>query len=215
MPAFSFSQVEFKILLYLIIVISAVFHEYMHAWMAYTLGDPTAKYQGRLTLNPMAHLDTWGTVFIPLIFLFYLNGFIGWAKPVPYNPHNLRDQRRGPALVGAAGPATNLFLALVFGLALRFSSLLGDSLHPFIVSLMNIFPLIVFINLALCFFNFLPIPPLDGSKFFGSYLPRSFQYTMLSSPFLGIFLALLVANIVLPPLTNAAYRVIVGTPFFI
>ncbi len=92
--------VQFKIFLYIIIVLSAVVHEYSHGWMANALGDPTAKREGRLTLNPIKHLDPMGTVIVPLFLLFFAGGFIGWAKPVPYNPYNLKG-KHGSAKVGA------------------------------------------------------------------------------------------------------------------
>src|SRR3989344_8703448 len=115
------TSLEFKFFLYFLIVFSAVFHEYLHAWMANYLGDPTAKYAGRLTLNPLKHLDPLWTVFIPLMLLFFFGGFIGAAKPVPYSPHNLRDQKYGSIKVGLAGPFSNFFLALIFGLFFPFS----------------------------------------------------------------------------------------------
>ena len=95
----AFGEIEFKLLLFFIIVFSAVLHEYMHAWMANFLGDPTARYAGRLTINPLPHLDMWYTVILPLALLFFFGGFIGMAKPVPYNPHNLRSKKYGSMLV--------------------------------------------------------------------------------------------------------------------
>ncbi|MCS7200927.1 MAG: site-2 protease family protein [Patescibacteria group bacterium] len=138
-------------LLVLIIGYSIILHEIAHGYVAYRLGDPTAKLEGRLTLNPVSHIDPIGTVLVPAIF-YYLSGFLfGWAKPVPYNPFNLRNYPRDSVLIALAGPATNILLALIFAF------------------LYNIFPLHLFllglrINLVLAFFNLLPIPPLDGSK---------------------------------------------------
>lgn len=188
----------------------------MHAWMANFLGDSTAKYAGRLTLNPLAHLDLWYTVIIPLMLLFFFNGFIGMAKPVPYNPYNLRNQRYGTMLVGIAGPATNLFLAALFGLILRFKGLIFpaeilDQSYFVIMSL--VFSLIVYINIFLGLFNLLPIHPLDGSKFFLGFLPRPFQQMMAVNPFMGVFLAIFVAILILPTVANFIYWFIVGQKF--
>lgn len=156
-----------------ILVFSVVFHEVAHGMVAHSLGDTTARDAGRLTLNPLPHLDPLGSIIVPA-FLILMNqiaggGIIfGWAKPVPVNPRYLRDQRFGEAKVSLAGPAANFALALVFGLALRFLPI-GD-MYP---SLAVIFQSIVYINLLLAAFNLLPIPPLDGSHILFSFLPRS------------------------------------------
>ena len=109
------------ILLIIILIMSAVVHEVSHGLAAFWLGDPTAKYAGRLTLNPLKHLDPWGSFFMPVLLLIISGGrfFFAAAKPVPYNPYNLRDQKYGPAVVGAAGPLSNIFIAVVFGIFLR------------------------------------------------------------------------------------------------
>src|SRR3989344_5669169 len=120
-----------KIFLYIGIVLSATFHEYMHGWMAYRLGDPTAKNEGRLTLNPLAHIDVMGTVIMPLVFMMFFNIFIGWAKPVPYNPNLLSDKKHGTLKVGIAGIATNFCIAVALGLFLRFSSISPSILNMF------------------------------------------------------------------------------------
>tara|TARA_Y100000031_G_C8195051_1_gene373284 strand:- start:735 stop:1367 length:633 start_codon:yes stop_codon:yes gene_type:complete len=154
----------FLILLALIIP-SAIIHEYAHGWMADRLGDPTARYAGRLTLNPMAHIDPIGTFALPIILGFASGGtfMFAYAKPVPFNPYNLKYPRWGPAMVGAAGPASNLLLALVFAFIIPFTS--GD--------LMNVLVGVVFVNIMLAVFNLVPIPPLDGSKLLYASLPRS------------------------------------------
>lgn len=155
----------------LILIFSIVIHEFAHGWMADTLGDPTARYMGRLTLNPIPHIDLIGSVLLPLFLLISGAGFIvGWAKPVPYNPYNLRDQKNGPALVGAAGPASNLLVALIFGIIIRLLTFQGMPMDSSIVSLMGI---IVFFNILLAIFNLVPIPPLDGSKILFYFLPYS------------------------------------------
>src|SRR3989344_1114043 len=188
------TSLEFKFFLYFLIVFSAVFHEYLHAWMANYLGDTTAKYAGRLTLNPLKHLDPMWTVFIPLVLLFFFGGFIGAAKPVPYNPYNLKDQKYGSIKVGLAGPGANFFIALIFGLFLRFAPL------PAILYLL--FSWIVYINIFLGLFNLLPVPPLDGSKLLFYFFPASRTLQFLEYSFLGIFLAITVAFMFLPFLAS-------------
>ncbi len=147
-----------------ILIFSVVIHEVSHGYAAYWLGDSTAKYQGRLTLNPLKHLDPMGSVILPILLYISHAGFlIGWAKPVPYNPYNLRNQRWGDAVVAVAGPLSNIAIALVFGLFLRF----GFSSGLLSIENSGIFQIttyIVYINLLLAIFNLVPIPPLDGSK---------------------------------------------------
>lgn len=148
-----------------ILIMSVVIHEVSHGYAASYLGDETARYQGRLTLNPLKHLDPFGSVILPLILIISHAGFIlGWAKPVPYNPYNLRPGRWSEALVAVAGPASNLFLAIVFGLLLR----VGVSSDPAFVQIMA---LVVLINVLLAIFNLVPIPPLDGSKLLFALFP--------------------------------------------
>lgn len=148
------------------IVFSAIIHEYSHGWMAEQLGDPTARYAGRLTLDPRAHIDLWGTILLPLLLFFGTGGrfVFGYAKPVPFNPYNLSNQRWGPALVGLAGPLSNLLLATSF--ALLYRVLPTSGITPFI-------EIIVLANILLMVFNMVPIPPLDGSKVLFALLPDS------------------------------------------
>ena len=203
-----------KLFLYIVIVLSATFHEYAHGFVAYKLGDSTAKDEGRLTLNPLAHIDLMGTVIIPLFLLFYGGIFIGWAKPVPYNPHNLRDQKYGSLKVGIAGPGANLLMALILGIFLRFIS----SLSPFFPPEANplaaemALSVIVYINIFLAFFNLIPLPPLDGSKVFADLFPRS-RHFMEQAGFLGIFLALFLAFFILPVIAKFVFWLIVGQGF--
>jgi Zn-dependent protease len=141
--------------------------------MAYHLGDPTAKYAGRLTLNPLKHLDPIGSVILPLFLILSGSSFlVGWAKPVPINPYNFKDQKYGPAKSAIAGPAANLIIALFFGLLLRFFPFSGNSNLQLFYSF---FTYIVQINLLLAAFNLIPIPPLDGSHILFSFLPYSME----------------------------------------
>ena len=153
-----------------ILLMSIVIHEVSHGYAALWLGDPTAKLQGRLTLNPLKHLDMVGSIIVPFL-AFFLAGFvIGWAKPVPYNPYNFQKMHKyGDAIVAAAGPAVNIFLALIFSILIRISD---PSI--FTASFMDISAFVVIINIILAFFNLIPIPPLDGSKILFTLLPRRF-----------------------------------------
>ncbi|MFM2374206.1 MAG: hypothetical protein RLZZ234_201, partial [Candidatus Parcubacteria bacterium] len=146
---------------------SIVIHEVAHGYMANWLGDPTARLADRLTLNPIKHIDPLGSIIIPT-FLFLTNAglLFGWAKPVPYNPYNLRNQRWGEALVAIAGPGTNILLAVIFALVVRFGAGAGVS-----VAFLDIAHYIVYINVLLACFNMIPIPPLDGSKVLAAVLP--------------------------------------------
>ncbi len=147
------------------ILIALTFHEFSHALAAHFLGDQTAKRMGRLSLNPLVHLDPIGFLALVLI------GF-GWGKPVPYNPYNLRYPKWGSTLVAAAGPVSNLVMILVFGLIFKF-------VHPFLPLdnlLLAFLELLIQLNLILCLFNLIPVPPLDGSKFLLSALAAPEHY---------------------------------------
>jgi Zn-dependent protease len=185
---------EFLVFQIIVLIFSVVIHEFSHGWMANHLGDPTAKYAGRLTLNPIKHLDPLGSVIIPLFLLIAQSPIlIGWAKPVPYNPYNLRDQKYGSALVGAAGPASNLIAALFFGIILRIIAFQGiaESLIPFL-------GLIVLINVLLAVFNLLPIPPLDGSKILFAVLPDSMNDLKVTFERYGLFVLIFFLFFLLP-----------------
>src|SRR3989338_25228 len=154
-----------------VLIMSVVAHEVSHGYAADRLGDPTARFAGRLTLNPIAHLDMVGSFLVPAL-MFFFGGFIFvWAKPVPYNPYNMRNPRWGGAMVAVAGPLTNLLIAIVFGLLIRFASVLG--LPP---ETLPVAYLIVVLNLILAVFNLVPIPPLDGSKVLFTLLPHHLYY---------------------------------------
>jgi Zn-dependent protease len=150
----------------IVLIFSVIIHEVSHGYAASALGDDTARYEGRLTLNPLKHLDPIGSFLVPLA-SYFMGGFIiGWAKPVPYNPHNLRVGRWSEALVALAGPASNIAIALIFGLLIRFS---GEVLGG---AYLTIASLIVFINIVLAVFNLVPISPLDGSKLLYAFFPE-------------------------------------------
>lgn len=191
-----------------ILIMSVVIHEVSHGMAALWLGDSTAKHAGRLTLNPLKHLDPWGSVIVPFFMIVFLGFGFGWAKPVPYNPYNLKDQRKGPAIVGLAGPLSNIILALVFGLGARFISLGSVIKVDILRNLMQfdfsdlaitisgsfasifflLFVMIVFINVILAFFNLIPIPPLDGSKLLFSLVPMKMETKMAMEQFGFVFL---------------------------
>ena len=153
------------------ILFALAFHEFSHGWVANRLGDPTAKNAGRLTLNPISHLDPIGTIMLFIV-------HFGWAKPVPVNPVNLRDPKKDMLWVSLAGPASNMLLALAFGLAVRMVGMPGFSLGASsgayqLLQIMLVYGVII--NLALAVFNLIPIPPLDGSKIMHALLPYRYE----------------------------------------
>lgn len=158
----------------LVLLYSVVIHEVSHGLMAQALGDDTAKNMGRLTLNPIKHLDMFGSFLMPLVLVILHSPFLfGYAKPVPYNPHNLTDQKYGPAKVALAGPLANIALAVLFGLVLRFLPLnLGFSLLP------QLLAFVVMVNLMLAIFNLFPVPPLDGHWLLAAVLPVRYRFIM-------------------------------------
>lgn len=183
---------EFLFLI-IILIFSVMIHEVAHGSVAYYLGDPTAKYAGRLTLNPLKHLDPIGSIIVPVFLIIMTKIFgggivFGWAKPVPINPYNFRDQKYGSLKVSLAGPLANLSLAVIFGLALRFFSW---SLAPF-SGLVVMFSYIIYINLLLAIFNLLPVPPLDGSHILFALLPNSARNIKLFLSQFGIFILLFI-----------------------
>jgi len=204
------------IFIILIFLFSIIIHEVSHGAMADYLGDPTAKNEGRLTLNPINHLDPIGSILVPLILIISRVGIIfGWAKPVPVNPFNLRDKVYGQAKVALAGPLANILVALIFGMALRFlpflfSARIGENL-------IIIFSYIVWINLLLAIFNLLPIPPLDGSHILFTFLPRQFDslkmFLIRYQLFILLFFIFFCLHLVIP-LINWVFSLIVGIPFF-
>ena len=203
-----------KIFIYLVIILSAVFHEYAHGRTALELGDDTAQRAGRLSLNPLVHIDLLGTVFIPLFLLFTSGIFIGWAKPVPYNPYALKDRRYGSLKVAIAGPMANLLIAVFVGLTLRF---LAVSSLAVSTTFLELLAFVVYVNIFLALFNLIPIPPLDGSKVVADLWPRfwlSFSRGFAGMGFIGIFIALFLALMFLPIIARVIFGIIVGGFFF-
>ena len=206
------------IVIVIIFLLSVVIHEVSHGTMANILGDPTAKYAGRLTLNPLKHLDLFGSIIVPgvLILSSIITGggiILGWAKPVPINPYNFRDQKYGSAKAAIAGPAANIFIALIFGLLIRF---LSFETSIFFQNLISIFIFIVWVNLLLAFFNLLPIPPLDGSHILFAFLPSSMDSLKLFLTQYGFFILLFVIFFFFQqfiPLINYLFTLIVGFSF--
>ena len=195
----------------LILLFSVVIHEVSHGFTALCFGDKTAQYEGRLTLNPFKHLDWFGSVILPLS-LYLLNaGFmIGWAKPVPYNPYNLKHRNIAEPLVALAGPASNILVAVIFGIIIRVMTYFGYINSPLIL----IFSFVALVNISLAIFNLIPIPPLDGSKILFAFLPARarFKFQAVSDRF-GYFIIIAVV-IFLPnfisPIIFSLFRLITG-----
>ena len=176
-----------------------VLHEVAHGFAAYKLGDPTAKASGRLSLNPLKHIDPFGTVILPAMLMFMGWPVFGYAKPVPYNPRYFKDPRRDDVIVGLAGPAANLAMAvLAAGVAWALyqpalNGLVDNELFAYFY--LMFLPTFALVNLFLMFFNLLPIPPLDGSSIFAillpaKYLPKYYQIQQYAFPVFMIVIVL-------------------------
>lgn len=173
----------------IVLLFSVVLHEVSHGFVAEKLGDSTARLAGRLTLNPLKHLDPFGSVILPLLLSLIPGGVVfGWAKPVPYNPHNLKDPDRGGAIIAAAGPLTNITIACVFAIFFRIAVSLPAT--PIFIMLSLFFGAIIGINILLALFNLIPIPPLDGSKILFFLLPASARSVRLFLERYGMYLVL-------------------------
>ena len=188
---------------------SVVIHEVSHGLMANSLGDPTAKNLGRLSLNPLKHIDMFGSVLLPL-FLFLVRSpfLVGYAKPVPYVPENLRDRKYGPAKVAIAGPASNLVLAFLFGMTLRFLPDVFTS--PLVPQLLSF---IIILNLVLAIFNLFPIPPLDGHWLLMTFLPArffAFKKFLYQYSFILLIIFLIYIFPLIFPLVGWIYTLLTG-----
>lgn len=209
------TNMDFQFIFSLIVLLfSVVIHEVSHGYAALCLGDRTAEYEGRLTLNPIKHIDMVGTILFPAISLLLPGSFLfGWAKPVPYNPYNLRNQRWGEAMVAAAGPLSNIVLAIIFGLFIRFYLIPAGMLDH---SISIISQVIVAVNITLAIFNLIPIPPLDGSKIISSVLPQSFmrvRRAMEDFGFFGVIIFLLFIWQFFAPLIPWLFGLLTGISF--
>ena len=197
-----------------VLIFSVVIHEVSHGYAALALGDRTAQYSGRLTLNPLKHIDPFGSVVLPALMAILGGPVFGWAKPVPYNPYNLKNQKWGPAIVGAAGPLANISLAIIFGLFVRFSSLfLAGVSGEFVNNFIAIAGAISILNLVLAIFNLVPIPPLDGSKVLFALLPYRWRNIEIMLNQYGFYILLIFIFFfaqLLVPIIGFFFRLIAG-----
>ena len=218
-----------NIISYLLLIPAALIalsvHEFAHGYVAYRLGDPTPRALGRLTLNPVKHLDPIGTVCM-VLFRF------GWARPVPINPRYFKDPRKGMAITAAAGPIANILMALLGALFFKLTALVGNAaiaavpnekmIYFFFFYLAQFFLLFHYLNLSLCVFNLIPLPPLDGSRIFYVFLPpkwyfgvmkheRTIQIILLVALWLGAFTGLL--STVVDWLSSLLFAILSFLPF--
>jgi len=205
-------ELTFIVFSIIALIFSVVVHEVAHGAAAAAQGDPTAKFAGRLTLNPLKHLDWTGSVFLPLVLVVLQSPILfGWAKPVPVNPLNFRDKRWGDAKVAAAGAAANFALALVFGLILRFWPEISD---PISANFYMLAQTVVIINLVLGIFNLIPIPPLDGSHVLFAFLPPSqtdFKIFLQRYGFIFLLVLIWFFSPIIWPIVAFLYQLITGT----
>lgn len=200
---------------FIVLIFSAVLHEVAHGYEAERLGDPTARNAGRLTLNPLKHLDPFGSVLMPILLYIATSGafFFAAAKPVPYDPRNLKNPRSGSAKVALAGPATNFLIAAVFGIAIRILAPIPSVSGAFL----SLLAIVVFVNILLGVFNLVPIPPLDGSRILFAALPQT-QATFRAMYVLerwGLFLVLIFVFFgfgIIMPIISAIFTLVTGQP---
>lgn len=199
------------------LLFSVILHEVAHGYIALRLGDTTARDAGRLTLNPIKHIDLFGTIILPAMLIILGAPVFGWAKPVPYDPRFLANPKKASGLIAFAGPATNLALALIFALVSR--ALLLYPLSAFTSTLYLFVVIIVQVNVALAVFNLLPIPPLDGSGVLFSLLPRSTEWIQISLRRYGFVILMVLIYIgldFLNPVMDVLYKLLLGanSPIF-
>jgi len=203
----------FIIFEFVVLLFSAVIHEVSHGFVAEWLGDPTARNAGRLTMNPIVHLDLFGSVLMP-VSLYILSGgqfFFAAAKPVPFNPGNLKDPKWGSAMIGAAGPGANVLIAIIFGIIAQ----VGIAAGLLSATLAAFFDVIIYINILLAVFNLVPIPPLDGSRVLFALLPTNestFRFMRFMERYglvLVLFFVFFGFSIIIP-IINSLYSLIAG-----
>ena len=213
---FNKTNMEIAIFTIIVLIFSIILHEVAHGYAAQSLGDPTAKLAGRLTLNPAPHIDLIGSILIPAMLVITNAGIMfGWAKPVPYNPYNLKNQRWGEAIVASAGVLTNLGIAILFALIARFAAAQG------MAEFASLAAVVVLVNLSLGLFNLIPIPPIDGYTILRGVLP--YKASMAMARFEdkmragGIFTLIIVLFIIIQffskpfyMLVEYCYRILVG-----
>lgn len=189
------AQLSLFVAQYFCLVLSLCVHEAAHALVADRCGDPTARLLGRVTLNPVKHVDPIGTVLMPILMFFtQIPLLFGWARPVPYNPRNLHNIRRDPVLIALAGPFSNLIIAVLTVLLLRIGFIVAGIDWMVQYSLLDIGLLLISINIVLMLFNMIPVPPLDGSALLGLVLPESGRQALDSIGPFGILIAIFIAS---------------------
>lgn len=196
-------QVTSIVLFILALLLAMSFHEATHAFVAHWLGDTTAKEEGRLTLNPLKHIDLMTTILLPTVLILVGLPPILAAKPVPFNPARVKYDEFGAAMIGIAGPVSNLLLAFVAGFVVRFSGITFTGMAGEFIFLF------ISINIGLFLFNMLPIPPLDGSRLIYAFAPESVQRVMYGIERAGLFVALMILFLLLPvlrPILNNGFQ---------
>ncbi len=198
--------------IYVVIVLSAVIHEYSHGYVADSLGDPTARMAGRLTLNPLAHMELFGTVLIPAILLLTSGSFLGWAKPVPVNPFRLRG-KNALLKVSLAGPLSNFMIAILISGGVMVLHFLAPGVIPQNSTLSFLIAQIIYVNIVLAVFNLIPVPPLDGSKVLDDLMGGKFLPSMSAVGPVGIIVAILLGMMIIPPVASFIFNLITFSSF--
>lgn len=174
--------------MFALVLPAIILHEVSHGYVAYLLGDSTAKDRGRLSLNPLKHIDPWGTILLPLLMIAAFGFGFGYAKPVPINPYRFKDYRHGMFLTGIAGPVTNLVLAIISGVMVRVLTFLNVQTFAYMELLILGFYFFALVNLSLMFFNLIPLPPLDGSRVLPLFLSDRAMVTYAKWERYGFFI---------------------------